>query len=372
MTPRLLTLITLFWLACSVQASSRTVPNMYAFEQPVTDAGAPARKVAVREAMAAVLVRLTGDRKVAERPQAQGLLENSSGYVQRYDYAQRPVVPVDSEDADSTSEQSGLPAPEPATQLLLRGQFAARALDAAVRSAGLPLWSAQRPQIFTAITTASEAGSLVLDVEIAAAYPELMATAAQRGLPLHLPAQNTLSAIDATEPDSPILAALVEQQEADYLLVGHLSEQAGKWVIQAELHEAGMPLQSWRLRSREPGPLLRAVVNRSGDLLAQRHALAAYTPGGESIVGLWVHGVGSGADYMRVQQHLQKLPAVDQLSLVAVVGGALVYRAGTESAAEQLDRSIRQAGRLRSETLPPGAAQSPVWTGEFEYHYRLN
>lgn len=368
MIARLLIFITLFCLALAAQAASRNVPNMYAFEQPVSDASEQSRKAAVRKAMGAVLVRLTGDRKVADSPQAQGLLDQAGGYVQRFAYAQKAVEVL----AEPATDETETAAPEQAsTQLVLRGQFTARALDSAIRSAGLPLWSARRPQMFAAITATSETGSLVLDQQIAAAYPELSATAEKRGLPLQLPPQNAISALDVAQADSPVLAGMRDQLEADYLLVAQLSEQAGKWVVQAELREGDSALQSWRLRSRDPGPLLRAIINRSGDILAQRHALAAYTPGGESIVGLWVHGVSSGADYMRLQQHLQKLPAVDQVSLVAVVEGALVYRAGTESSAEQLDRSIQQAGRLRSETQPPGAAQSPVWTGEYEYHYRL-
>ncbi len=369
MTRRLLIFISLTWLALvavagPAQAASRSLPDLYRFSVPVADSSMETRNKAVRTAMAQVLVRVTGDRKVAKHPQAQPLILKANGYMQRFAYVRQPVSV-----SDTASTDDGTASPQ--SQLMLQGVFAARALDEAIRKAGLPLWLPQRPQLLVIVTTQAEGGPLVLDTQISTAFPELAETASARGLPIVLPEPNSLLASEAANSASPMLVSLADHREADYLLWGHIREHAGKWLLDAQLQQGGLLVQEWRLRSRESGALLREAVHRTGDWLAERHALAAYTPGGESIVGLWVSGVESGEDYMRVQQHLQNMPAIEQLSLVALVDGALVFRVSTEAGAEQLDRSIRQAGRLREEQVAPGEATLPIWTGEYEFHYRL-
>ena len=371
MTRRLLIFLTLFCLALCAQADSRTVPDLYRFSVPVDNASNEARTAALSAAMAQVLVRVTGDRKVADKPEAQGLLQQANGYMQRFSYQEKVLEQPDSAPPAGAQQAPEAEAVTPRTQLMLQGTFDGRALDAAVRKAGLPLWSAQRPPILAVFTSAADGGAVVLDAEIASAFPELMDTAKERGLLLHLPAQNSLRPADAQDADSSLLVAMTGQVQADYLLWGRLSEQSGKWLLEAQLRQGDLIVQNWRLRSREAGALLREAVHRSADLLAEQLALTAYTPGGESIVGIWVRNVASDTDYKQVQAHLARIPGIEQLSLVAVVEGALVFRANTEVDAEQLDRSIRQAGRLKADSTPAENIQSPVWTGEYEFHYRL-
>ena len=370
LTRRLLIFITLFWLATAVQAGSRSVSGLYDFEVPVADSRPSTRKTALREGLVQVLVRITGERMAAEDPRAQGLLQAAETYVQRFAYVQRPVAvpePTDSLNAPLESEQT-----QAAQEMFLTGRFAERALNKAIRSAGMSLWSAERPILLAAVVVPTDDGLRLLDASAVEDYAELADTAKLRGLPLAWPEGLTADALH--DADSPQLMAAASQADAEVVLWGRLFDRDGKWVLQAQLQSADAvleaPLQSWRLRSREPGPLLREAMQRSVDWLAAQNALTAYVPGSESIVGLWVRGVDGEQQYREVENHLRQLPGIEQISLVAVVDGALVFRASTEAAAEQLDRSIRQAGKLEAEAQPPTAVSLPVWTGEYEYHYR--
>lgn len=324
------------------------------------------RKAAMAEALTQVLVRLTGERKPQDNPRSRPLLEQAESYVQQFAYAQRPLEP----DPDAAPD-----AKPPAPQLVLKGQFAQRPLNAAIRQAGLPIWGEERPILMAAILVPGDSGPRLLDSGLIEAWPVLGHAATDRGVPLQLPDTAAVPLDVAQNPASPLLAAVASSNEAEILLWGQLTPQDNKWVLQAELRAVDSvdqpPIAEWHMRSREPEPLLREAMQRSADWLASEHALAAYVPGGESIVGLWVRGVSGEEQYRQIEEHLRQLPGVDQLSLVAVVDGALVFRASTEVDAGQLDENIRRAGKLEPESLPPGAGTVSVWTGEYEYHYRV-
>lgn len=388
MISRLLILLILVGLTGSVQAANQLVRDLYRFEQPVADAGVEARSAALRDAMATVLIRVSGDRTIDQRPGAQRLLLQANGFVQQYAYVQRPAPAATITVSPDTLDAEPL--------LVLQGRFAKRALSAAMRKAGLPLWSEQRPRTLAVIAVDAPGGGYLLDDVTAAAYPEIAEIAQARGLPLLLPAAESLRFEDAWTRSETALHLAATAQQVDYVFWARLQESSGKWLLQAELHPhpplapapvseeplmmeqlqapqaaASPPLQEWLLRSREPGLVLREALQRTVDYIAAQHALAGTQPGGESIVGLWVRGLKSGADYMRVQKHLESLPVIEKLDLVAVREGALVFRVSTESSPEQLDQSIRRAGRLQTDAQPPSVAESPIWTGEFEFHYRL-
>lgn len=386
MIRRTLTVLLLLALPGMAQADNQPVPGMYRFEQPVSDASESNRKAALRAALTTVLVRVTGDRRVAEQPPAQGLLARTDAYVQRYSYTKRPA-PAPRPDAVA-------PPVEPEPELVLRGEFAQRALAADIRAAGLPLWSAQRPRTLALITLDSPDGGRLIGGGPQTGFPELAETAKLRGLPLIFPTADALSFEDVRSANTVAMAAVADALRVDYILLGHLQETAGVWLLEAGLQAHPVPAlpQSeeplsleelmnrppepaarlqWRLRAREPGPLLREALHRVVDHIASEHALAAALPGGEAVVGIWVRGLGSGEDYRRLQKHLERLPVIEKLELVAIRQGVLGFRVSTESSPEELDRSIRRDGKLQPDPLPLANTESPIWTGEFEFHYEL-
>ena len=383
LTRRLLLFVSLFGLAFAAQAANKTVPGLYNFEVPVANSSTATRKKALNEALTQVLVRLTGERKPQDNPATQAVLERAESFVQQFGYVQREVesepetetAPEAETEVGPEGETVATEPPAPVIQLMLKGKFAKRPLDQAIRKAGLPIWGAERPVLMASILAPGEAEEYLLDSSQAANWPVLEDAAKQRGIPFALPVQGSLPLEAAQTPDSPLLIATASQADADMLLWGRLFQQDGKWILETQLRRVGSleepPVADWRMRSREPEPLLREAIQRSADWLASQYALKAYVPGGESIVGLWVRGVSGEAQYRQVEEHLRRLPGVERLSLVAVVDGALVFRASTEANAEQLDENIRRSGKLIAETMPPGAGRLSVWTGEYEFHYRL-
>ncbi|MGB1580661.1 MAG: DUF2066 domain-containing protein [Nevskiales bacterium] len=356
------------------------MPGLYGFEVVVANSSTANRKKALNEALTQVLVRLTGERKPQDNPAARAVIEQAESFVQQFGYVQREVEPAPQTQAqpeDALDEPAMVQeeAPAPVKQLMLKGKFAKRPLDQAIREAGLPIWGAERPVLMASILVPGEGEEYLLDSSQIVAWPALESTAEERGIPFKTPAQSSLPLDVAQNPDSPMLIAHANQAEADLLLWGRLFQQQDKWILETQLRTVDSldnpPVANWRMRSREPEPLLREAVQRSADWLAAKYALKAYVPGGESIVGLWVRGVDGEEEYRQVEDHLRRLPGVERLNLVAVVDGALVFRASTEANAEQLDENIRRSGKLLPETLPPGAGRLSVWTGEYEFHYRL-
>lgn len=353
-------------MAGMAQAASREVPDLYAFEVGVADAGDAARKAALREALRVVLVRLSGQRLTADHPQVAPILAMADRYVQQYAYVKR-AVPAPAGETINPDD----PAPAQTT-LYLRGLFSPSTVDTVMRQYGLPQWSPRRALVYTVIAVDAPDGGYLLDSSYAQRYPELSDTASLRGLPLLLPPANSLDFAQFWSGNREQAYAEAAAREAEFILFGQLTETGGKWVLQASLEHAEEPLQEWRLRSREPGPLLREVGHRVADIMRGQQAQNPLIPGDGSIVGLWIHGVGGEEDYRKMQSHLQRIPGIDQITLVGQIDGALVFRVSTDASPDTVDRSIRQAGRLIAADRPPGAAESPVWTGELAFHYRLS
>src|SRR5687767_9930866 len=108
-------------LAGALPASAVPVRGLYEAAVPVRNQNPDLREPALREALAAVLVRVVGTRSLPVA--AQDLLPRANSFVQGYGY-----------------ESAGT-----GRELRLRAQFDARAVEGALRAAGVSVWGVNRP-----------------------------------------------------------------------------------------------------------------------------------------------------------------------------------------------------------------------------------
>ena len=116
-------------------APAEVVPDLHVAQRPVADTGDPERTRATVEALADVIVKLTGDSRLPSSEAALPLTARAGDFVARYAYEAAP---------SGTAPNDANP---PSGQRLLRVWFDPARLEAALTARGVALWPADRPAV---------------------------------------------------------------------------------------------------------------------------------------------------------------------------------------------------------------------------------
>ena len=316
-------------LAAAFPASAVPVRGLYEASIPVRNQGPDAREPALRAALETVLVRVVGTRELPQP--ALDLLGRASSFVQGYGY---------------DSSGSG-------RDLRLRAQFDARAIEAALRAAGLPVWGANRPSHIAWVALRDEAGQrYVLDASSAdTRAPALAATADARGLPLQFPS------LDATDRQQLVgfgdlwagrtegAQAASSRYNARLVLVGRVGRENGQWLGRWTLvGDPGAASEDWVSMGATLEAALAAGIHDLADREAQRFAVQT---GSMSEIQLVVSGVESLDDYGRALNYLRGLTPVRGAQVEAAEPGVLLLRLRVEGDPDTLGRVIAAGRTLR-------------------------
>ncbi|HEX6929512.1 MAG TPA: DUF2066 domain-containing protein, partial [Gammaproteobacteria bacterium] len=176
MSARLLFLAIVSAFAWLPVAGADPVTDLFAANVPVSDQSAETRSTALRDAMAQVLVKITGSRSVLETVEGRDLIESASRFLQQYRYESIRPVPVD----------------PVAPRLALYAEFDGSALERRLRAAGIALWGRERPMtlVWLALSDSTER-RLVGSGAQAPVANAVRTAAARRGLPVKLPLLDT-------------------------------------------------------------------------------------------------------------------------------------------------------------------------------------
>lgn len=351
MKPYLRPLFGLVVLLCSVAAGAVTrTDNLYTATLPVPDQSAEARAAAVAAAFEQVLVKMTGQRDVAARPEAQALLASPGRYLAAFRYEQETI----------TDPETG----ESLDQTLLQARFDAQAMARAVREAGLPLWGDERPATLVWLALEDGRQRVLLSAGLtdnpegfgSEALEVLQAAADARGIPLVLPLLDSqdrarVAYADVAGGFAERILAASERYGADAVLVGRVLRTGQVWSGRWQLLETGQTPSQWENRAPALDEALRGGINPVADAFAARFALQVVAGAG-SQVDLRIDGVDSLAAYARVLEYLEKLTPVQSLAVRQVSDQELVLLLVLRGDVSHLERAL---------TL--GRVLAPVETG---------
>jgi uncharacterized protein len=308
----------LFVLA-SAPAQGARVPGLYQAEVEYEGD----RNAGFRAALAVVLVRITGRRDAAERPEARPLFADASAFAQQFR--------------------------EPAPGRLWAA-FDGAALERELARLGLPVWGAERPSTLLWIAIDAAGGRRF----VVAASPEqeeevevheaVAAAAERRGIPVVFPLLDAEDRAQASFAEvwggfEEAIRAASERYAVDAILVGRLSAEdggRGRWSLYTAEGE-----------ERWTGELVESI-DRVADLHAARFSVVA--SGEARVVRLVVSGVASVEDYGRVSRFLGGLTAVESLGVERVEGERITFRVAMRGEAATLDEAIRLGGLLRPDS----------------------
>jgi len=334
------TLLAVFALSMVLagEAQATRVDGLYTAEVPLVRNTAAGRADGFSEALAAVLVKVTGQEILPE--DKAGRLGNAAALVQQYRAIKGQRIEV---------------------------SFDPAALRRQLDAAELPVWSAERPavMIWLAIdegqgrrSVLGTAGEFSLASSADEYRGTLYATADARGLPIILPLLDgedlsNVSTSDVWGGFGDVLLEASRRYSADVTLVGRL-RQAGAQGAQVRwsLFVAGSQTLEW-VGDLAAGPRVTA------DILGKELATFAAETGA---ITLTVRDIYTLDDYARVLNYLRSLAIVEQVSVARVIGGAVEFSVTARSDSERLDRDIRRDRLLTpwSDTSAPAATPENI------------
>jgi hypothetical protein len=308
-----------------------TVTNLYSAAVPVSERAPDANAAAFREAMAIVLVKVTG---LDEAPvRLRSAVGNARAYVQRYGY-----------DANGQLEVG----------------FDRVAIDRLITAEGLPIWGMERPvTLLVARLRPLDGPAVWLSADSADLAREAIDDASdQRGVPLIWPLvdaadRRRLSAFDQRSPRPEDLGELAGRYRADAILYADLRETPdgsleGLWTLGFD-DETG---------SRSGGPA-------DGIALAAERFVTAYAATANDVVTIDVDVVGITdlAAYARTLDYLEKLSLTEQVAVEEVAGDSVRLRLTLRGDPSTFQRSLALDDRL----LP---LETPSQPGRLSYRYQ--
>jgi hypothetical protein len=335
-------LLPLLLLLAPLFLRAEIVRDLYSAQVPVADQGAQALARASRDALAEVLVKVSGSVDVLQYPVIQVALKEARGHVQQYAYVR----------GDSSEEQ-----------LLARFEFDGPYVTELVKRAGAPLWTANRPSVLLWLVVEDPQGRYFVSWERAPELSQQLLTAfARRGVPVQLPLFDLAdsSAISLDEAWR-LYGPAVQNASARY---GTQDVMAGRI---ASLSTGGS-VGDWsyfyagdRLDRSVTASDLEVFVAEGAAIVAEemaaRYAVAASgTTGGG--VGMSVSGVSSYADYAGIVAWLEGLELIEHANVELIQGDHIELRLHAEADASQLTTIIELNERLLP--LPPSIPGSEL------------
>ena len=322
------------------------VVTLYTAEVPLDQEADDPRGAAYAEALRHVLLRVSGSEIANDTELVALLFPEPASYVTQF---------------------------RPGVEETLWVSFDGQALERVLRSAGQPIWGAERP--LTLVWLAVDWGQGMREI-VAADDPErmeqesrsidrnrmirerLLEIADRRGLPLVFPLLDTTDLQSVTFADiwggfDRAVIDASERYDADSVLIGRVrpaSNQANRWTYYFGNQELAL--------SGPPEDALGQVA----DMLASEFAIGGNLPL-ESVV-LNVSGVNSIEAYGHVQRILEEIPLIEGLAAAEVSGDRISYRVEARGGAARLSRALRLKGLLEQVLIDPLAPQ-PV----LEFYY---
>lgn len=385
--------------ATLAQAAFVVVPGLYTAETVLDARDDDARAEGLRNTLAQVIVRISGQASVVDQPEGRAVIEQAEALVSQF----RFEVIADDSDSDAVTaddaDDASLSEPEP-TQYRLVASFVQGGVDNAMRSVGLPVWPPRRPR--TLVWLVTDTGSGIVDASDSERRAgALLDAAAAHGLPVLFPVMDledrrAIEAADIRGGFFDRVRAASTRYDAAEILVGHIARSGSLRTARWALLDPQIGAQRWSASTRSS----ESALSEGVAVLAQR-LVSRYTGGNTgptAAIDVAVRGIAGLPDYARALNMFQRLTVVNDTTVLEAQRDTVVFRLLSGATVANLARAIdvervlirddRYAGGVlgsgygnedRSRLMPQDAdavpdAQSPALSpvGEnAQLHYRM-
>ncbi len=294
----------LFLLSASVAtADSFTLGQV---SVPVQNRTSSAVEEAERNALARLIVQLTGQRSV-DGLGVDNLLDTPERWLSQYGFGR----------ADNGS-------------LLLKAQFDVDSLSKALLKAGVPVWSVSRQPLLLWLDTPD-------GLKMASDSGWLMTPAKQRGLPLILP--NGEQAITAADVRGRFMQRMFAASDAYHtdLVATAVIYPGASYQVKWWLYQAEHLIKSGQFSSSSYGDAGRELIQQLTDVIASHYAVQ----GGQSdYFPLEVGYVNGLKQWVTLTRYLHDLSGVTHVGLDRVSADKVRWKVAFSGTSEQLGRLL--------------------------------
>lgn len=321
------------------------VKDLFETEVAVEDQSAAKRGEAFQAALGNVLVKLSGARDILTAPTVEPIVKNPARYVRSYRYFEKPL------------NETAIELPDE-KQLYISAEFDGTALQRALREAGLPVWSANRPQVLVwlGVVESPRQRFIVSEDSPGEAGGLLMDAARRRGVPLILPLMDLedrrrVAFVDISAGFTDTLSQASERYNTSVVLVGYLNRSRGGWSVEWTVLRDKVS-SGWREADANLQQAVDSGVDGLADILASRYAFSS--SGGELVEYMVaVEDVASLDDYAAVLAYIEGLVFVENVTPVSLESGEVRYRVVIRGALRELERALALMPSLRPVAVAP-------------------
>ena len=335
-----LSLTFLILLVVNPPAYSTEVSDLYSVSVKVETQSVRERRIASQDALAEVFIRASGHAAVIQNEDLQLSLSKADHYITSYAYQ-----------AVEQSDESGL-GDEHGGGFILSLDFDSVQVNKALKSANLPVWGINRPQLLMWWAIEDKKGRRLVNSENE--FDSFMLTeshAKRRGIPLSWPLLDltdklyiSTNEVWALSLDKVLPAS--ERYGAQAVIMGRVRKTGvgrwfGSWALLLNGQQFWLDGDGANLNS-----VMQQAMNFAAGVLAEQYAVTQLEGDSGGIL-LKITGVDSLRDYAELNNYLAGLSSVDIFTLKAVDQGNVWYSLKLESDVANFEKVIRLDKRLQ-------------------------
>ena len=331
-----------FLLSGAALLNAAEVDDLYRVEVPVADQGQEERNRAIQLGFEKVLIKVTGNRNIAQKSALQNVFGTASRYVQQYRYrVEQPEISTDAE-AEVADEKR-----------FLQVFYDKLAVDRMLRERGLPVWGKSRPQVLAWVGFESRGKRKLLIPEFNPQVVGMLNNMSDdRGIPMLLPLmdledQSALSASDLWGAfDKPVRDASGRYDPDVILLITVKSVSDNFWTSDWSLLD-GQDVKNWELRGKQLSEVIQLGMHQMSDILAQSYAPA----GGNQtqVLNMQVGAVGSFAELLKIQNFLENQETVQDFQVRAIQDDRVILALNLRGGVQAFTQAVNLSGFLLPE-----------------------
>ena len=367
-------LVVLLLMLAAPSCFGLQVEGLYEYRVVVENESDAERNRAFRDALEAVLLKVTGERRWLQSPVLQQAIGNAQSYVEAISYSSEveeilPDVIVQDQRGVEITNFSVSSVPKNREQRYIDVSFAQSLLDDLLASADIPIWDSNRPSVLVWMALQNNEGER--SMMTADSNPQIISLmknfAAERGLPIIFPVLDFEDRRALTEDavwalDEEAIRNASDRYGADSVLSGRLhftvsGELVGLWQFifqgQVEVFDGF---------DEELAPYLNEPLDRITNQLASYFAIVPES-GSLQIVRLRVEGIKNLSAYSALLTYIGSLGLVENVSTAEFDGQRLELNLRLLGDAQQLHEVIA----LDRDLLPITNTQRAT---ESVQHYR--
>lgn len=334
-----------FLLLLAQTSNALQITGLYSQQVEVSNETGAERNRAFGQALAAVVVKVSGERRWLENPAIERALANAQSYVEGFSYSSEILqLPVETNSANGNASAINPVTAIPAfiEQRYIDVNFAPGLIDALLAGADIPVWNSNRPSVLVWMVLQDADGNRkLLTVDDNPEIVESMQDfAEQRGLPIIFPVldfedRQNLSEDIVWNLDQQAISNASQRYGADSILSGRLhftasGELLGLWQFifqeEAEVFDGlDRDLQSY----------LHEPLNRITIKLANYFAIVQ-TASNQQIIRLRVEGIKTLSAYSALLNYVRSLGLVESVVTAELDGARLELELGLLGNSRQL------------------------------------